>query len=219
MSITCPCAGDVELELPEGTPDFDPDRNRIRPSAGEPDQDTWVSNSRRTTHEGALPTVPEGILDQRTSNGSISLLTDLTPDQLAAAQQEQQKGLQASMPSLLMLLLPFLLSACCKPAGAAGHMKLCSCVVQGLQFSDKDEHMYFWFPLLAGLSELTFDPRPDIRYSALEVLFDTLKFHGSAFTLPFWTRIFDSVLLPIFDHVRAEVLTLAIMQTLFLLLQ
>ncbi len=29
--------------------------------------------------------------------------------------------------------------------------------------------MYFWFPLLAGLSELTFDPRPDIRYSALEV--------------------------------------------------
>ena len=65
--------------------------------------------------------------------------------------------------------------------------------------------MYFWFPLLAGLSELTFDPRPDIRYSALEVLFDTLKFHGAAFTLPFWTRIFDSVLLPIFDHVRAEV--------------
>ena len=40
---------------------------------------------------------------------------------------------------------------------------------KGLQFSDKDEHMYFWFPLLAGLSELTFDPRPDIRYSALEV--------------------------------------------------
>ena len=81
-------------------------------------------------------------------------------------------------------------------------------LLQGLQFSDKDEHMYFWFPLLAGLSELTFDPRPDIRYSALEVLFDTLKFHGSAFTLPFWTRIFDSVLLPIFDHVRAEVMLL-----------
>ena len=38
-----------------------------------------------------------------------------------------------------------------------------------MQFSDKDEHVYFWFPLLAGLSELTFDPRPDIRYSALEV--------------------------------------------------
>ncbi len=34
---------------------------------------------------------------------------------------------------------------------------------KGLRFTDKDEHMYFWFPLLAGLSELTFDPRSDIR--------------------------------------------------------
>ena len=42
-------------------------------------------------------------------------------------------------------------------------------VQASMQFSDKDEHVYFWFPLLAGLSELTFDPRPDIRYSALEV--------------------------------------------------
>lgn len=92
----CGVPGDVELELPEGTPDFDPDRNRIRPSAGEPDEDTWVSNSRRTTFEGGLPTVPEGGLDQRTSNGSIKLLSDLAPQQLAAAQQEQQKGLQVS---------------------------------------------------------------------------------------------------------------------------
>lgn len=28
-----------------------------------------------------------------------------------------------------------------------------------LRFVDRDEHVYFWFPLLAGLSELTFDPR------------------------------------------------------------
>jgi hypothetical protein len=39
----------------------------------------------------------------------------------------------------------------------------------GIRFTDKDEHMYFWFPLLAGLSELTFDPRPDIRNSSMEV--------------------------------------------------
>lgn len=65
--------------------------------------------------------------------------------------------------------------------------------------------MYFWFPLLAGLSELTFDPRQEIRQSALEVLFDTLEFHGHSFTSQFWARVFDSVLLPIFDHVRAEV--------------
>eukprot|EP00889_Picochlorum_renovo_P003417 jgi/Picre1/30447/NNA_005811.t1 len=49
-----------------------------------------------------------------------------------------------------------------------------------IRFTDKDEHMYFWFPLLAGLSELTFDPRSEIR-------------------------IYDSILLPMFDHVRAEV--------------
>lgn len=75
-----------------------------------------------------------------------------------------------------------------------------------VRFTDKDEHMYFWFPLLAGLSELTFDPRQDIRYGALGVLFDILKVHGSAFTREFWVRIYDSVLLPMFDHVRAEVL-------------
>lgn len=77
---------------------------------------------------------------------------------------------------------------------------------KGIRFIDKDEHVYFWFPLLAGLSELTFDPRQEIRSSALEVLFDTLKFHGSSFAQSFWARILDSVLLPIFDHVRAEVM-------------
>lgn len=76
---------------------------------------------------------------------------------------------------------------------------------KGIRFIDKDEHMYFWFPLLAGLSELTFDPRQEIRCSSLEVLFDTLKFHGKTFAESFWARVLDSVLLPIFDHVRAEV--------------
>lgn len=39
----------------------------------------------------------------------------------------------------------------------------------------------------------------------LQVLFDVLRYHGGAFEPSFWARIFDSVLLPIFDHVRAEV--------------
>ncbi|CAK9230341.1 unnamed protein product [Sphagnum troendelagicum] len=69
-------------------------------------------------------------------------------------------------------------------------------------FTDKDESLYFWFPLLAGLSELTFDPRPDIRKSALEVLFDTLRFHGHMFSPGLWEKVFDSVLFPIFDYVR-----------------
>jgi len=74
-------------------------------------------------------------------------------------------------------------------------------------FTDADAHLYFWFPLLAGLSELTFDSRRDVRHSALEVLFDTLKFHGSSFSTRFWERVFDKILFPIFDHVRAEGLT------------
>ena len=44
---------------------------------------------------------------------------------------------------------------------------------KGLRFTDKDEHMYFWFPLLAGLSELTFDPRIDIRCSTAPAHFWT----------------------------------------------
>ncbi|PWA72449.1 Armadillo-like helical [Artemisia annua] len=69
-------------------------------------------------------------------------------------------------------------------------------------FEDKEGHLYFWFPLLAGLSELSFDPRPEIRKSALEALFDTLRNHGHHFSLPLWERVFDSVLLPVFDYVR-----------------
>ncbi|KAE9610730.1 hypothetical protein Lal_00021229 [Lupinus albus] len=68
--------------------------------------------------------------------------------------------------------------------------------------TDKDDHLYFWFPLLAGLSELSFDPRPEIRNDALEVLFKTLRNHGHLFSLPLWERVFESVLFPIFDYVR-----------------
>lgn len=72
-------------------------------------------------------------------------------------------------------------------------------------FTDAEAHTYFWFPLLAGLSELAFDPRSEIRTSALEVLFDTLKFHGGSFTPGFWTRVYSRILFPIFDHVRADI--------------
>ncbi|CAI9292233.1 unnamed protein product [Lactuca saligna] len=73
---------------------------------------------------------------------------------------------------------------------------------QGKELPDKDDHLYFWFPLLAGLSELSFDPRPEIRKSALQVLFDTLRNYGHHFSLPLWERVFDSALFPIFDYVR-----------------
>ena len=65
------------------------------------------------------------------------------------------------------------------------------------------DRLYLWFPLLAGLAELTFDPRPDTRAAAAEVLFDALACHGGGFSAGAWARIFGSVLLPVFDHVRA----------------
>eukprot|EP00258_Populus_trichocarpa_P001905 XP_002301298.3 brefeldin A-inhibited guanine nucleotide-exchange protein 2 isoform X1 [Populus trichocarpa] len=70
------------------------------------------------------------------------------------------------------------------------------------EIKDKEDHLYFWFPLLAGLSELSFDPRPEVRKSALQVLFETLRNHGHLFSLPLWERVFESVLFPIFDYVR-----------------
>lgn len=57
----------------------------------------------------------------------------------------------------------------------------------------------------AGLSELSFDPRPEIRKSALQILFDTLRNHGQHFSLPLWERVFESVLFRIFDYVRHAV--------------
>lgn len=65
---------------------------------------------------------------------------------------------------------------------------------------DVTEH--YWFPMLAGLSDLTSDPRAEIRSCALEVLFDLLNERGSKFSTSFWESIFHRVLFPIFDHVR-----------------
>ncbi|XP_038699983.1 brefeldin A-inhibited guanine nucleotide-exchange protein 5-like isoform X2 [Tripterygium wilfordii] len=65
---------------------------------------------------------------------------------------------------------------------------------------DVTEH--YWFPMLAGLSDLTSDPRPEVRSCALEVLFDLLNERGRKFSSSFWESIFHRVLFPIFDQVR-----------------
>ena len=56
-------------------------------------------------------------------------------------------------------------------AGGASGAAAAAAQQPTMKFVDRDEHVYFWFPLLAGLSELTFDPRVEIRRSALEVGF------------------------------------------------
>ncbi|OVA00690.1 SEC7-like [Macleaya cordata] len=72
----------------------------------------------------------------------------------------------------------------------------------GHTFTDKDDHVYFWVPLLTGLSKLTSDPRPAIKKSALEVLFNILKDHGHLFSRPFWIGVFKSVVFPIFNSTQ-----------------
>lgn len=49
---------------------------------------------------------------------------------------------------------------------------------------------------------MSFDPRPEIRKSALQVLFNTLRNYGQHFTLPLWEKVFESVLFRIFDDAR-----------------
>ncbi|CAG9460670.1 unnamed protein product [Pedinophyceae sp. YPF-701] len=66
-------------------------------------------------------------------------------------------------------------------------------------FDDSESHVHFWFPLLVGLSELAYDPRSVVRRSALEVVFDILNYHGGSFSGPFWTRVMDRVVLPLYD--------------------
>ena len=70
----------------------------------------------------------------------------------------------------------------------------------------KDENFdvteHYWFPMLAGLSDLTSDTRAEVRNCALEVLFDLLNERGNKFSSSFWESIFRRVLFPIFDHVR-----------------
>ncbi|XP_022727319.1 brefeldin A-inhibited guanine nucleotide-exchange protein 1-like isoform X3 [Durio zibethinus] len=68
-------------------------------------------------------------------------------------------------------------------------------------FADIDDHGSYWVPLLTGLSKLTSDSRLAIRKSSLEVLFNILKDHGHLFSRTFWTGVFTSVVLPIFNGV------------------
>lgn len=72
--------------------------------------------------------------------------------------------------------------------------------VDGDTTYDVTEH--YWFPMLAGLSDLTSDPRAEVCSCALEVLFDLLDERGRKFSTSFWENIFQRVLFPIFDNFR-----------------
>ncbi|KAL9245303.1 hypothetical protein vseg_018969 [Gypsophila vaccaria] len=73
------------------------------------------------------------------------------------------------------------------------------------ELAHKDDQLNCWFPLLAGLSELSFDPRPEIRDNAQQILFDTLRNYGHHFSYPLWEQVFESVLFRMFDYVRQAI--------------
>lgn len=68
--------------------------------------------------------------------------------------------------------------------------------------SDLEVAEYYWFPMLAGLSELTTDPRTEVSNLALNVLFGLLKERGLKFSRLFWDSVFHRILFPMFDYVR-----------------
>ncbi|KFK30178.1 hypothetical protein AALP_AA7G227800 [Arabis alpina] len=70
--------------------------------------------------------------------------------------------------------------------------------------TDLDEQVSYWVPLLSGLSKQASDPRPAIRKRSIEVLFNILMDHGHLFTRPFWSGIFSSIILPVFNNIRSK---------------
>ncbi|CAH2076667.1 unnamed protein product, partial [Thlaspi arvense] len=54
------------------------------------------------------------------------------------------------------------------------------------------------------LSKQASNPRPAIRKRSIEVLFNILMDHGHLFTRPFWTGIFSSIILPVFNNIRSK---------------
>eukprot|EP01138_Halocafeteria_seosinensis_P008060 gb/GECG01008236.1/.p1 GENE.gb/GECG01008236.1/~~gb/GECG01008236.1/.p1 ORF type:complete len:1924 (+),score=268.60 gb/GECG01008236.1/:1-5772(+) len=70
------------------------------------------------------------------------------------------------------------------------------------KFTDKEEHLRVWWPLLTGLAGITSDHRLPIRTRALNCLFGLLRRFGPGFSQSLWSLIFSGVLLPLFDDVR-----------------
>jgi brefeldin A-inhibited guanine nucleotide-exchange protein len=70
------------------------------------------------------------------------------------------------------------------------------------RFTDSEQHMALWFPILTGLAAVIAHPHIDVRTVALNALFGLLRHHGLNFSPALWRVVFPSVLVPIFDPMR-----------------
>jgi len=68
-------------------------------------------------------------------------------------------------------------------------------------FTDSEQHISLWFPLLTGLARVISHPDPELRSYSVDTLFRVLALFGSTFSSKLWELIFRGVLLPIFDNV------------------
>jgi brefeldin A-inhibited guanine nucleotide-exchange protein len=71
-------------------------------------------------------------------------------------------------------------------------------------FTDSEEDVRLWFPVLTGLGGLAADTRlqRDLRSSALTALFSILMHHGHQFSSQLWGIVSHGVLLPLFEDVH-----------------
>jgi hypothetical protein len=69
-------------------------------------------------------------------------------------------------------------------------------------YSDSEEHIRLWWPLLFNLSSLSSHAHIDVRTAALDSLFRILNECGGSFSPALWTIVFSGVLRPIFDNAR-----------------
>lgn len=75
-------------------------------------------------------------------------------------------------------------------------------VVELFQFTDEQDHLAVWFPILTSLSSSTSDTRLSVRTHSLQSLFSILNDYGSQMDAPLWGLIFRGVLIPLFDDIR-----------------
>ncbi len=69
-------------------------------------------------------------------------------------------------------------------------------------FTNSEEHVRLWFPVLNGLALVIAHPHVDVRTAAIERLFGLLLTHGASFNARLMGLVFRGILLPLFDTVR-----------------
>eukprot|EP00002_Diphylleia_rotans_P012095 TRINITY_DN2369_c0_g1_i2.p1 TRINITY_DN2369_c0_g1~~TRINITY_DN2369_c0_g1_i2.p1 ORF type:complete len:992 (-),score=166.14 TRINITY_DN2369_c0_g1_i2:280-3255(-) len=72
----------------------------------------------------------------------------------------------------------------------------------GFVFTDAEQHLQVWFPILTGLSRMVIQHDAHVRSQALILLVDLLLSYGALFSPKLWELIFRGVMFPIFDDIR-----------------